>query len=107
MKEAYNFSFISKYGTVFQVFDNSYSGAICFGAEKAGKRYFLKFAGAKTFAANNQNIEDVIMALKISVPKYKELKHPLLIHQVDAEEIGGGFMAVYDWFDGEGWLHAP
>jgi len=102
MKEEYDFSFISKYGTVFRVFDNSYSGAICFGVEKAGRRYFLKFAGAKTFAANNQNVEDIIMMLKISVLKYKELKHPLLINQIYAEEIGGGFMAVYDWFNGEG-----
>ncbi|MCL2409514.1 MAG: serine/threonine protein kinase [Oscillospiraceae bacterium] len=102
MKEEYDFSFISKYGKVFRVFDNSYSGAICFGVEKAGKRYFLKFAGAKTRAATCQNIEDIIMMLKISVPKYKELKHPLLVNQIDAEEIGGGFVAVYDWFDGEG-----
>jgi len=102
MKEAYDFSFISKYGKVFRVFDNSYSGAICFGVEQAGKRYFLKFVGAKTWRANCQNIEDIIMMLKISVPKYKDLKHPLLVNQIDAEEIGGGFMAVYDWFDGEG-----
>ena len=102
LKEEYDFSFISKYGKVFRVFDNSYSGAICFGVEKAGKRYFLKFAGAKTFDATNPNIEDSIMMLKISVPKYKELKHRLLINQIDAEETGGGFLAVYDWFDGEG-----
>jgi len=102
MKEAYDFSFLSKYGKVFKVFDNSYSGAICFGVEKAGKRYFLKFAGAKTFDATNQNMEDIIAMLKISVPKYRDLKHPLLINQIHAEEIGGGFIAVYDWFDGEG-----
>ena len=107
LKEPYDFSFLSKYGKVFKVFDNSYSGAICFGVEKAGKRYFLKFAGAKTFDATCQNIEDIIMMLKISVPKYNDLKHPLLINQIGAEEIpcgatGGGFIAIYDWFDGEG-----
>jgi len=102
MKEEYDFSFISKYGKVFKVFDNSYSGAISFGVEKAGKKYFLKFVGAKTFDATSQNIEDIIMMLKISVPKYKDLKHPLLVNQIHAEEIGGGFIAVYDWFDGDG-----
>ena len=107
IEEEYDFSFISKYGKVFKVFDNSYSGAICFGVEKEGKRYFLKFAGAKTFDATHHNIEDIIAMLKISVPKYKDLKHPLLINQIYAEEIpceatGGGFIAVYDWFDGEG-----
>jgi serine/threonine-protein kinase len=70
--------------------------------EKVGKRHFLKYVGAKTFDATCQNTEDIIMTLKISVPKYKDLKHPLLINQIEAEEIGGGFIAVYDWFDGEG-----
>ena len=28
LKEPFDFSFISKYGKVFKVFDNSYSGAI-------------------------------------------------------------------------------
>jgi len=101
MKEAYDFSFISKYGKAFKIFDSSYSGTIGFGVEKAGKRYFLKFAGAKTWNATYPNTEDTIMRLKITVPKYKELKHPLLVNQVGAEEIGGGFMTVYDWFDGE------
>ena len=47
------------------------------------------------------------MALRVTVPKYKDLKHPLLINQIDAKEISGGFLAVYDWFDGEGcgWMH--
>jgi serine/threonine-protein kinase len=102
LKEPFDFSFLSEYGKVFRVFDNSYSGVICFGVEKSGKRYFLKFAGAKTFDATCQNIEDIVMMLKISVPKYKHLKHPLLINQIGAEEVGGGFITVYDWFDGEG-----
>jgi len=104
MKEEYDFSFISGYGKVFRVFDNSYSGAICFGVEKAGKRYFLKFVGAKPIGADTSfpNEEYAIMRLKFTVPKYKELKHPRLINQIDALEIGGGFMTVYDWFDGEG-----
>lgn len=101
LKEAYDFSFLNKYGKVFKVFDKSSSGAICFGVEKYGKRYFLKFAGAKTINDSLQNIEDTIMRLKFSVLKYKELKHPLLINQIDAEEIGGGFITIFDWFNGE------
>ena len=80
MKEEYDFSFLSRYGKVFKVFDKSSSGTICFGVEKSGKRYFLKFAGAKTINDALQNVEDTIMRLKFSVPKYKELKHPLLIN---------------------------
>jgi len=107
LQENFDFSFISKYGKVFKVFDDLISGAICFGVEKEGKRYFLKFAGAKTVEATGQYLDDVVMALKVTVPKYKDLKHPLLVNQIDAQEIGSGFLAVYDWFDGEGcgWMH--
>jgi serine/threonine-protein kinase len=101
LKEPYDFSFLKKFGKVFKVFDKSSSGAICFGVEQNGKRYFLKFAGAKTINDSLQNIEDTIARLKVTVPKYHDLKHHLLINQIGAEEIGGGFLTVYNWFEGE------
>lgn len=101
MKEAYDFSFISTFGKVFRVFDQSSSGCICFGLEKDGKRYFLKFAGAETINDALRNIEDTTLRLKYSVPKYKEMRHPLLVNLVDAMEIGGGYLTVFDWFEGE------
>jgi len=105
LKEPYDFSFISNYGKVFRVFDNSFSGAISFGVERSGRRYFLKFVGAKPWDATDwcvDNMEDAVMRLKFTAPKYKDLKHPLLVNQLYAEEAGGGYIAVYDWFDGEG-----
>ncbi len=101
LKAPFDFSFLSKYGKVFKVFDQSSSGCICFGMEKEGKRYFLKFAGAHTANDALRNVEDTILRLKYSVPKYKEMKHPLLVNLVDAVEVGGGFMTVFDWFNGE------
>jgi serine/threonine-protein kinase len=101
MKEAFDYSFLSAFGKVFRVFDQSSSGCICFGMEKDGKRYFLKFAGAHTINDALRNIEDTILRLKYSVLKYKEMKHPLLVNLVDAMEIGGGYLTVFDWFDGE------
>jgi len=101
MKEAYDFSFINKFGKVFRVFDQSSSGCICFGVEKDGKRCFMKFAGAYTINDALRNIGDTILRLKYSVLKYKEMKHPLLVNLIDAMEIGGGFLTVFDWFDGE------
>lgn len=102
LKEPYDLSFIKKYGTVFRVFDRQSSGNLCFGVEKAGRRYFLKFAGAETINKHESfNTEDAVSILKHSVPKYKDLKHPLLIDLIDAEEAGGGFITVFDWFDGE------
>jgi serine/threonine-protein kinase len=63
---------------------------------------FLKFAGAETINKHEGvDVEDTISILKHTVPKYNDLRHPLLINMVDAEEIGGGFITVFDWFDGE------
>ena len=101
LKETYDFSFVNKYGKVFKVFDKQGSGALCFGTEKAGKRYFLKFAGAKNIKYDETlNIEDAISILRYSVLKYRDLKHPLLVNLISGEEIGGGFLTVFDWFDG-------
>lgn len=47
LKEPYDFRFLVDYGKAFQVFDDQDSGNICFGTEKDGKKYFIKFAGAK------------------------------------------------------------
>jgi serine/threonine protein kinase len=102
LKEPFDLNFIGKYGTVFRVFDKQSSGSLCFGVEKAGKRYFLKFAGAETINKHESiDVEDTISILKHTVPKYNDLRHPLLINMIDAEEIGGGFITIFDWFDGE------
>ena len=99
LRKPFDLGFINQYGNVFKVFDKQSTGALCFGVEKAGKRYFLKFAGAETIKSEF-NVEDVINILKFSVPKYNDLKHPLLVNQIDADEVGGGFLTVFDWFDG-------
>ena len=98
LRKPFDFSFIEKYGTVFKVFDGQDSGNICFGVEKNGKRYFVKFAGAPT-AEYTHTIESAIDRLKAAVPVYLDLMHPTLIHLVKAEEIGGGFAIVFDWAD--------
>lgn len=102
LQKPFDLNFINKYGKVFRVFDKQSSGNLCFGVEKAGKRYFLKFAGVETIKKHEEiNVEDTISILKHTVPKYNDLKHPLLINIIDAEEIGCGFITVFDWFDGE------
>jgi len=103
MKEAYDFSFISKFGRVFKVFDKSSSGCICFGVEKESKRFFLKFAGATTANDVLRYIDDTILRLKYSARKYIDMQHPLLVNLVDAMEIGGGYLTIFDWFSGESW----
>lgn len=98
LKAPFDFSFLSKYGRVFKVFDNQGSGNICFGVADGERRYFIKFAGAPT-----ENYigtpENAIERLKRAVPAYRDLSHPNLINLIAVEEIGGGVAAVFDWVD--------
>lgn len=100
MLKEYDFSFIHKYGKVFKVFDDQDSGNICFGVEKEGKRYFVKFAGAFT-AEYTGSPADAVARLKQASKVYKYIEHENLIHYIDSEEIGNGFAIIFDWADGE------
>lgn len=101
MKAPYDFSFINhQYGKVFKVFDDQDSGNICFGTEKDGERYFVKFAGAPTESYNG-TCEDAVRRLKSTLPVYEKLRHKNLIQFVKAEETGGGFAMVFGWADGD------
>ncbi len=100
LKSAFDFSFLSEYGRVFKVFDDQDSGNICFGTEKDGQRYFVKFAGAPTEQYNGDPAV-AIARLKETMPVYSELQHENLIELVEAKEIGGGFAMVFKWVDGD------
>lgn len=100
LKSAFNFDFIQKYGKVFKVFDDQDSGNICFGTEKDGERYFVKFAGAPTEQYDGDPA-DAVARLKATLPIYQALKHPNLVELVSAEKIGGGYAMVFKWADGE------
>lgn len=100
MKAPFDFSFLSQYGKVFKVFDDQDSGNICFGTEKDGERYFVKFAGAPTEAYNGTP-KDAIERLKSTLLVYENLKHKNLIEFVEAKEINGGFAMVFKWVDGD------
>lgn len=100
LKCPYDFSFMSKYGRVFKVFDDQDSGNICFGTEKDGQRYFVKFAGAPTEQYNGK-ASDAVKRLQSSLPVYKDLRHENLIRLIKAEDIGGGFAMVFQWADGD------
>ena len=101
--EPYDFSFISKYGKVFKVFDEQGIN-VCFGAQDGSKRYFVKFAGAKpiNFELCNGNTVLAVEWLKKAVSVYQDVEHPTLIKFVTAEEIGGGYAAVFEWVDAVG-----
>ena len=100
LKTPFDFSFLSKYGKVFKVYDAQDSGNICFGVAKGDNRYFIKFAGAPTERAC-VTADEAIANLKRTVPIYQDLTHPNLIKFISAEEIGGGFAMVFEWVDAE------
>ena len=100
LKSPFDFSFLSEYGRVFKVFDDQDSGNICFGIEKDGQRYFIKFAGAPTEQYNGDPA-DAIARLKATLPVYSDLKHKNLIELVEAKDIAGGFMMMFKWVDGD------
>lgn len=100
MKTSFDMSFISKYGKVFKILDGQDSGNICFGVEKASKKYFIKFAGAPT-AEYGGKLEDAVIRLKQTITVYEDLRHPNLINYLYSEEVGGGFAVIFDWVDAE------
>lgn len=100
LKSAFDFSFLHKYGKVFKVYDDQDSGNICFGTEKDGQRYFVKFAGAPTEQYQGTTA-DAVAGLKAALLIYRNLQHSNLIELVEAEDIGGGFAMVFKWVDGD------
>jgi serine/threonine-protein kinase len=100
LKAPFDMSFIRKYGKVFKVYDDQDSGNICFGVQNGYNRYFIKFAGAPTVRYKGMP-EDAITRLKATVPVYQDLAHPNLVKLIKAEEVGGGFAAIFEWADGE------
>lgn len=100
MKEPYDFGFLSEYGKVFKVFDDQDSGNICFGTEKDGQKYFIKFAGAKTAEYDGEPC-DAVSRLKATVPIYENLRHKNLIEYIASKEMGNGFAMIFKWANGE------
>ncbi|MCL1848882.1 MAG: GrpB family protein [Clostridiales bacterium] len=100
LKSPFDFSFLSKYGKVFKVYDDQDSGNICFGVADDENKYFVKFAGAPTERSQISTVE-AIDRMKSTVAIYQDLAHPLLTKLIYAEEIGGGFAMVFEWTDAE------
>ena len=108
LESPFDFSFLRKYGKVFKVFDEQGSGNISFGMKNGDTKYFVKFAGAPkpNYISNRDSgavdTATAIKMLKTAIPLYTELAHPTLIQFISAEEIGGGYAAVFKWEDAIG-----
>lgn len=100
LDEYRNFSFLSKYGKAFCVFDKNDSGNISFGLVDGKAKYFVKIAGAKTMESCIQP-KEAIETLKNAMRLYDELKHPHLIELLEHYELDDLYIAVFKWVDGE------
>lgn len=100
LKSAFDFGFLREYGTVFKIYDEQDSGNICFGTEKDGQCYFVKFAGAPTVRFDGDPA-DAIARLKAALPIYNMLRHENLIELVEAKDVVGGFVMVFKWAPGD------
>ena len=100
LREEQDFSWLSEYGTVFSVIDETGSGCISFGVEKDNKKYFFKIAGAKTVEAE-VSCEESIRLLKEAVQKYKDIKDDNLIKYIDSFMKNDCFVVIYEYAEGE------
>ncbi|WP_028545303.1 serine/threonine protein kinase [Paenibacillus taiwanensis] len=98
------FEWLTEMGVVFAVFDQQDSGNISFGIEKDGLKKFVKYAGAPTRNYKGKP-EEAVQCLIRAIPLYEHLQHDHLIRLHDHFEVGGGYAAVFEWFEGET-LHA-
>ena len=100
LKEAHDFSFLHDLGTVLCVFDAQDSGNLCFGVRRDNRRFFVKYAGASTIAYQGETA-DAVTRLKNAMQAYADLRHPNLVSLVDHYPTNEGYVAVFDWVDGE------
>lgn len=100
LKEEHDFRFLQEYGRVFKVFDDQDSGNICFGISNQSKRFFIKYAGAKTLRGC-VSPQEAIVHLQKTVPLYQALKHENLIQLLETRETAQGFAMIFEWTDAQ------
>ena len=100
LREEQDFSWISDYGNVFSVIDETGSGCISFGVEKDNKKYFFKIAGAKTVEAEVSE-EESIKLLQDAVENYKNIEDDNLIKYIDSFMKNDCFVVIYEFAEGE------
>ncbi|WBW96958.1 serine/threonine protein kinase [Oceanirhabdus sp. W0125-5] len=100
LREEHEFSWLKELGEVFSVFYQQDSGNLSFGVEKDGKKRFVKYAGARTLEYKG-NPQEAITRLKEAIHLYEELEHPYLIKIEEHFEVKNGYVAVFEWFEGE------
>lgn len=100
LQKDHDFEWLKDLGTVFAVFDANDSGNISFGVENDGKKYFVKYAGAKTKEYDG-DVKDAIDNLEQAIKVYEDLRHKHVIQFIRKIELSKGIAAVFEWTEGE------
>ena len=100
MRKTYDFSFLSKYGKAFCVFDQNDSGNISFGVDNGKEKYFVKIAGAET-SRTCTTTHKAIDNLKAAIAVYVDLSHNNLISLLEHFTHGDFYVAVFKWSAGD------
>lgn len=100
LRETQNFLWLKEIGTVFCVFDQQDSGNISFGVQTGEKKYFVKYAGAKTVGYEG-NTQTAIDNLNKAVTVYEDLRHENVINFTKKITTDDGVALVFEWFNGE------
>lgn len=104
LREHHDFNWLQQLGHVFTVFSEQDSGNISFGIKIEGKKYFIKYAGAKTECYDGLVI-DAIHRLKAAQEVYESLSHPVLITYIKSIELAQGLALMFEWVEGECYIH--
>lgn len=100
LQQRQDLGWLKRYGRAFWCVDQTGSGCICIGTERAGEKYFCKVAGVGTVEAE-VSPEESVRILKNAVSLYRTLAHPALVKLVEAYEHGPFYAAVFAWAEGE------
>lgn len=98
VKEETDLSFLHRWGRVFRVFDRQDSGNLCFGLEREGRRYFLKYTGARPLCFDGEPSEAVRL-LEKSAQVIRDLAHPALLPLLWDGPVAGGYALLFPWTD--------
>jgi serine/threonine-protein kinase len=100
MREATDFSFLSKYGRVFCAFAVNDSGNISFGLDNGKEKRFIKIAGTKT-ARTPISTQQAVKNLQTAIPIYMDLANPYLIQLIEHFSHNDLYIAVFKWVNGD------
>ena len=100
LKQPHDLSWLARMGRVFQVFSQNDSGNISFGVDTGQGKLFVKAAGLHTVESVCTPGE-AVGNLRAAMQVYEDIKHPALIRLRGHYPVGGLYVAVFDWAQGD------